>query len=424
MSVYDIDGNVINTGGGGKAQTIDVLIASSSASDEIKANADYLCNGSNDQSVIQNAINYVANQGGGVIRLSEGLFYLSSFPSTDSAGDYVALMLPQTQYKYSIEIRGSQLPYGIGTKPHQRGTDIQVSASCYEGLDSSKKYTIIRGGYVNPQRNSAIMLTLTDLHISTPSNQKKITCVDCLYFNRVLIERVHARGYILGYNGFVSGDVPPVAVDGCVGFRSVGGSNSGMFLDFKNVGANGFQTGFAVGGEHFIGWNMAAMYCTYGYTFGDYDFTGGMFHPITLINCCDENNINLPLFKNNSGKQAVNLIDFNMEWGVLDKTPGGSIGDHAKETTAGKFCGNINYTMCYGGDWSANNVTEPFWESGSGHSIQTKNDAQELSGTSALRRTYAPNFMQQYFDTTANKLLICTNPANKTWVDTDGNVVS
>lgn len=425
MGVYDIDGNSVESPSGvWNKQTVEVLVASATASDEIKASANYVCTGTNDEAVIQNAINYVAENKGGKVRLSEGIFYISAFPHSDSAGDNAALVIPQKSYFYPIEIIGAMPTFGaFKSSADQKGTVIQVSYTCYEILSNSNKYTILRGGYIARQRDSSIHLTLSDVDIQMPSNQKKITCIDVLYINRVLIERVFMRGCIYGYNGFSSGDVPPVAAEGCNGLRGIGGSNSGVMWDLRNVLAWAFHTGFNLGGEHLIGINLSALQSVYGYQFGNYTWTGAFLHPMTLINCCDENNINLPLFHNNTGKQAVNLIDFNMEWGVLNVTPGGAIGDHAKETTPGTFCGNINYTMCYGGVW-VNTVTQPFWESGSGHSIQTKNDAQELSGTSVLRRTYAPNFMQQYFDTTANKLLICTDPANKTWVDADGNVVS
>jgi len=423
MGVYDIDGNAIGSSGIPK-YTLEVLVASSTAPESIKANADYICTGVNDEAVIQNAVDYVAQNHGGKVQLSSGVFYISSFPKTDSAGDSVAILVPQGDRYYAIDIVGTDLVWGIGLREDQKGTILAVSHSCYESLSSSSRYTVLRGGYVSRQRNSNIQCSVRNLMVYLPANQKPITCIDFLYMNRAFLEKVIARGYEYGYNGLVSGSTPPAAVQNCIGFRSVGGSNAGVLIDFRNCLATGFYEAFAIGGEHFIGIQLSAMYNVYGYTFGNYSWTDAFLHPITLINCCDENDVNLPLFANNSGKQAVNLIDFNIEWGIASVTPGGVVGDHAKETTPGKFCGNINYTMCYGGVWSANNVTEPFWESGSGHSIQTKNDAQELSGTSALRRTYAPNFMQQYFDTTANKLLICTDPANKTWVDADGNVVS
>ncbi len=52
--------------------------------------------------------------------------------------------------------------------------------------------------------------------------------------------------------------------------------------------------------------------------------------------------------------------------------------------------------------------------------MESQNYAQKRLVTTTERLTYAPNYFQQVFDTTANKLLICTDPANKVWVDANG----
>ena len=43
--------------------------------------------------------------------------------------------------------------------------------------------------------------------------------------------------------------------------------------------------------------------------------------------------------------------------------------------------------------------------------------------TSAERRSYYPQYMQQVYDTDLNKLLICTDPAKRVWRDAMGSVV-
>ena len=40
-----------------------------------------------------------------------------------------------------------------------------------------------------------------------------------------------------------------------------------------------------------------------------------------------------------------------------------------------------------------------------------------------MRRKYYPQLGQQYFDTDVGKLLICTDPAKRKWVDAMGNAV-
>lgn len=425
MAIYDAYGNLVPTG---FKQTNEVLVASSDTSDEIKANTEYVCTGTNDEAVIQRAVNYIANNGGGVVKLSDGNFFIDSFPNTDSAGDYVAIMIPQKTNTYAIEILGAGLPYGTSSPSNKGCTRIKVSDSCYESLSASNRYTIIRGGYVASPiwQQKLHHLTLKDMEIRLPWNQKPITCLDLLYTNRVLVERVQFRGYTSGYNGHtVTVNTPPdIAVENCVGMRATSGSNNGILNDYRNMLASGFYEGFKLGGEHLIGINLASIFCYYGFTFGNYQWDGAFSHPMTLINCCDERGVNFPLFVDcgtPNGSQPITFIDFNLER-KSRIVPGGTLGEYAVETTPNTFRGTINYTVS--NDYGINDVTEPFWKDGSGHGFVTKNDAHELSGTSAVRRGYKPTYLQRFYDTTVGKMLWCIDTANKTWVDSQGNTVA
>ena len=55
--------------------------------------------------------------------------------------------------------------------------------------------------------------------------------------------------------------------------------------------------------------------------------------------------------------------------------------------------------------------------------FETRNLAHKLAGTSEERRKYYPQFGQQYFDIDLGKLLICTDPAKRKWVDAMGDAV-
>ncbi len=425
MAIYDVHGELIPTG---FKQTLELLVASSEASSDIKANTEYVCTGTNDEAVIQRAVTYVASHGGGVVRLSEGNFFIDSFPNTDSAGDYVAIMIPQQTNAFSIEILGAGLPYGTALTNNKARTRIVVSESCYESLSTSNRYTILRGGYVPSQiwKQTTHHLTLKDLEMKLPWNQKPITCLDLIYTNRVLVERVQFRGYTSGYNGHTVnvGTPPDIAVENCVGMRATSGSNNGVLNDYRNMLATGFYEGFKLGGEHLIGINLAAIFCYYGFTFGNYHWDGAFSHPMTLINCCDERGVNFPLFVDcgtPNGSQPITFIDFNLER-KSTIVPGGVLGDYAVESTPNTFRGTINYTVSP--DNGQNSVTEPFWADGSGQGFVTKNDAHMLSGTSAVRRGYKPTYLQQFYDTTVGKMLWCVDTANKTWKDAQGNTVS
>ena len=90
----------------------------------------------------------------------------------------------------------------------------------------------------------------------------------------------------------------------------------------------------------------------------------------------------------------------------------------ARETVPGTWCGNISFCGNVNASSLENAVDVPFWEKGSGQRFFTRNSAHALAGTSKERLSYLPMYMQQFFDTDLNKLLIYNGDR---WVDTNGN---
>lgn len=404
-----------------------VRIAASDAPKRQKANADYVCSGENDEIVIQQAVTKLCEEGGGKLLLSKGTFYVDSFQNLDGDGtSNVAILIPSNSNPHEIKIIGDSLPYGDGV-----GTSFYIRDSVYDSLLPNIQYKIIGFEYrQNLVGNAKSSLMMTDIRFSIPWNQKMIMCIDLFSCNRVQLERIQCRAYRNGYQGGwdVSLKVPPAkAIQGCIGIRFTGGSNAGTCCDYRNISVAGFYEGFQVGGEHVIGINLSAIFCVYGYTFGNYNWENGFNHPITLINCCDERNVNLPLFayngegRNNSGQQ-VTLIDFNIER-IAAYTPGKTLGNLMKELTPGTFYGGVEYTIQtqYGGQ--ANSVSAKLWEDGHGKNFISRNALHKRACDTTTRNSYAPTYLQRIWDTTLNKEVICTDTKNKTWVDSNGNVV-
>lgn len=405
-----------------------VFVAAADATAAEKSIADYQCTGTNDESVIQSAINAVYAAGGGTVHLSRGTFYIDSFTnyeSRDDGGSYTAILIPTGSSTYDLHIEGTAVPNAGGTK-------IKVSDTCYESLDSSRKYKIFRATYCNSLISAAkIALFMSNFWIQLPWNQKKIMCIDLLYCNRVYLQFIACSGYTSGYNGHsVSIQNPPdVAVEDCVGIRMTGGSNFGTICDYRNIGCSGFYEGFKVGGEHVVCINLSGIFNVYSYTFGNYPWSDGFNHPITLINCCDERSVNLPLFaycsesKNNSASgQQISIINFNVER-IAAYTPGGQLGNLARELVPGTFHGDISYTIQYQYGGSPLSTTMKFWEDGHGQRFQSRNSTQLLACDTTTRNSYAPNYLQRIWDTTLEREVICVDTANKTWEDAMGNTV-
>lgn len=394
---------------------ISFLVAAADAPSWQKEKADYICTGTNDEIVIQRAVNALASTGGRIV-LSIGTFYIDSFPNTRSGSDYpyCAIMLPQNSVEYDIE--------GTNFKLTNGGTEIQISETCYEGLDSSKYYCVIGAGYVANQINARIGLQLRNIRMRAPWNQKRIMFLDCLKISRVYAQFCNFACYLSGYNGHIvnlDNSVDP-PIQGCVGIRSTGGSNYGIMLDFRNISCSGFYEGIKVGGEHFVGINLGASQCHYGYTFGNYTMTGISEHDAILINCSDERNMCGPYFHNCASHQAVYLIGFNMET-VAAYIPGGERLQEATEQTPGKFRGRVEYTIMNSSWW--NDPKLKFWEHGHGHGFISRNMAHLPACSTTERNSYAPDYLERIWDTTLGKEVVCVDTANKTWKDTMGNTV-
>ena len=123
----------------------------------------------------------------------------------------------------------------------------------------------------------------------------------------------------------------------------------------------------------------------------------------------------------NIGKQTILIQNLNLEYWPQWFAIKGE-GHFATEAVPNQWNGQINYTMNRGGS-SLPNVTDHFWADGSGHNFQSRNNLHKKICSSEERRSYYPNYGQEVFDTTLNKWLICTDPANKTWRDALGSVI-
>ena len=404
-----------------------IFIASHNANYREKEVADYICRGVNDELIIQDAINAAYSLGGGEVRLSTGEFIIDSFPHL--VAGHTAIYIPSSDtFGREIRLVGTTLPYG------DSGTLLKVSDSTYEQLYNSWDYNVIavKQSGSSLVTGCKISVILKNFGIQYPWNQKPICAINLCNANKVVAKGLNLRAYTSGYSGGwdVSVTNPPaVATERCVGMIFTRGSNNGVPVDYMNILATGFHVGFKVGGEHVFCQNLSAIFCVYGYTFGDYNWTDGFNHPIIMVNCCDERNVNLPKFcycgqskDNNPSGQEIVMIAFNIER-IAKYTPGKVLGNLMEELVPNTFYGSIDYTMQTSYTSPAHSTTMPLWESGHGMRFVSRNATQLLACDTAIRMSYAPNYLQRIWDTTLNKEVICIDTANKTWVDLMGNVV-
>jgi len=425
-------GKKLNTG---KQARMEIFVAASDAPSWQKAGADYICDGTNDEVEIQNAINFLQNTGGR-IRLSAGNFYIDSLPNTraddDFSGNYkVGLMIPAGNgVEYIIEGDTFLL---TKSKKSACGTCVWMSDTLYDSLSDAdnERYALFAPSlYGSGQAGSLVSLQMRNLSFRLPWNGKKITCLDTHRISRVTLQYITCRGFREGYNpnwdfSRETGQPIPMPVEHCIGIRSVGGGNWGTCADYKNVLVQGFYEGFNLAGEHIVGINMATIGNYYGYTFGNRNYTGISCHTMTLINCSDEQSACGPRFVKCNQYQDVHLIGWNEErdpLGMPGKTRVQNATVKPLEVVNNQtikwgtiFRGTITYAIMKA-NW-VSDVNEPFWEAGHGENFVTRNSLHKNAASWSEIQGYKGDLGEIIYDTTNNRLVVCTavSASGTTW---------
>lgn len=398
-----------------------IYVAANDSSDIDKVHADYICDGHNDEVEINKAI--VDADLEGTVYLCGGTFYIDSFSEYENFGkNAIVIPKPKSGSIRSIIIKGD--------RHYFNGTRIVVRESAFESVEENEIPNVINvlsNINLDPTKQAQAFwyVSIQDMFICLPNYNHAAVVINLQ--NAGCGEEKNLRLSAFGLNeypeyfpkNFKGSDI----VDGLVGIRAFHGWTYGDTTRFDNICCWGFRTAFQLGGEHIILNSCRARYNYRGFSFGEYHnecLYGAFDHPLTLINCCDEHSTVGMLFdwcglldtanwasKEDSKKQCITLIDFNTE----------KKNYNAEETVVGEFCGSITFSC---GDGVYGNYKDVnFWKPGHGHSFKTVNTAHSLGGTTAERRTYIPQYMQQYYDTDLSKMLIYDG---NNWVDYNGNI--
>ena len=403
-----------------------VRIAAANSRGAAKAAADYVCTGTNDERVIQVAIDDCAKTGR-QLQLFAGLYRLGAVRDFGDGGPRTAICLRNMHREFAFVGERRQV---IGWPKDMTVNGIVLYLSPEALPTDGKSVDIVRGEWSKEGIMNGSALRFENVSVWAPDSQHALRALDLQRVNSCELHNVQLRAMgtaLLNGLTYPYGNPPRPLVDN-IGITLTDGSNNAP-VNLVNVSASGFGQGFQVGGEHVVMVNCSATFGLYGFTFGNYPYHCAFNHPITLINCCDEQNVNMPLFASCGdnggalhGRQEVTMVSFNFER-VAAHVPGKRLGDLMRETRPGTWCGQIGFTTQP--KWNAINAVDlPLWaEDGSGRGFRTVNNAHKPACSTAERQSYYPQYMQQVFDTDLGKLLICTDPANRVWRDAMGAVV-
>ena len=372
---------------------------------------DFICTGENDEKTIQAAIDKCVAENKNIFLLN-GIYNIDGFYDFGDNGPLTALRFPNCHRE--IIFKGQNHEYGFQRK-FNNGVVLFVTEKALESIGANAT-DVMRSSWTHAGIQNGASLNIENIAVVLHNNQRALRCVDLRRTDRVEVKNAS----LMSYGGLMAEDnqaglaeLPPVPKTGCISLTMTDGSNYDS-SNYTNVQAWGFDEGIQVGGEHVVCINCGAAIGKYGFTFGNYKTSCGSNHPITLINCLDERNINLPIFnfcgdhiggRPLQGGQEITMINFNIER-VAKQTPGGILGDAMREVYPGTWCGKIEFTAQPA--WSCIN-TEDFkiWENdGSGSKIVTRNSMHKTVCSTAERESYYPTLGQQIFDTDLNKMLI------------------
>ena len=406
-----------------------IRVAASDSEEWAKEAADLVCEGKNDERVLQAAVDRCIEERKNVY-LYNGIYRIDGFYDFGDGGPVTAIRLPNAHRE--IIFKGQNNEYGF-QKRYDNGVVLYVTPSALESIEDTAD--VIRGTWTFKGIQNGASHNLENLAVVLANNAHPIRCIDLRRTDRAEVKNVT----MVGYGDEIKPDSkvglhenPALAHEGCIGLTMTDGSNYN-YSNYTNVFTYGFGEGIQVGGEHVVCINCGATLGVYGFTFGNYEVNCGANHPITLINCLDERNVNLPLFGKFCGdqdgkggrligRQEITMINLNVER-IADKTPGGVVKDRMREVVPGSWSGSIEFTAQPG--WCAiNSIDFKLWENdGSGSGIKTRNSCHKQMCSTEERLSYYPTLNQQLFDTDLGKMLVCIDPENKVWVDFLGNPV-
>lgn len=297
----------------GKTPTRTVLIASSEAEDDVKAVADYVCTGTDDQIVI-NSVLAAYDKRPLTILLSEGRFYINQWTDAPS-GRHFGIYIPTEGSRRTVTIRGAAFPIRSTVADadgwHFEGTRIVLTQAAHAaipssiiGYDSSGRYTVL-GADLGWWPGRALLVE--DLSVEIPDNLKSVVCFDgngfcaCRFLGCAATTQQGPK------------TSQPESIKGCCGFM---GLRKGMYpvdYTFERCYAVLMRDGFVVTGAHAIYIQCSANWDYTSYHFYGSDGYGTVSHGPLLIGCSQERCVKYLEFDTSDGEQTVDIIKMTGE---------------------------------------------------------------------------------------------------------------
>ena len=219
----------------------EVTIAAADSRAAAKAAANYVCTGTNDELVVQRAIDDCAVTGRNLF-LYAGLYRFDAVYDFKDGGPRSAIVIRNMRRDFEIRGEGRYV-MGWSKKVNVNGVIFSLSEKALP--DDGESVDIVRGEWSRQGIMNGSALRLENLTVWAPDSQHNLRALD---LRRVMsVEVCNVRLYALG-NALLKGlkypyGNPPAPVVGNIGLTMTDGSNT-VPANFVNVCATGFGQGF------------------------------------------------------------------------------------------------------------------------------------------------------------------------------------
>lgn len=377
-----------------------IAAANSSAADQQLA--DVVCTGVHDERVINAQIEKLSR--GGTIQLLDGDYYIDGFEQEGNTAIFFGYNNGEAR---TIRFIGDTDSKSYNT---QFGAVLHVTKAALDSLPEGQTGRVFCGTEKKPDA-PGVFYRYTFVNDTVFENfflflydaSRPVIGIDCSRFGLAAIQYVciYTERHLQERFLHLKATTP---ARGCIGVRSFGMASDGTGrMGFTNVAVGGLHTGFdLIGADNLIMRNCQAARCCCGFVFGQSAKT------LTMINCSDEGNTHLPVFRGTGQLTAIDLTIERFDPAYIPDDPDGDPERFAVEEIPGGWHGFLSYNM-EGNALGQNH----FWKQGHGINFYTFN----LQHGRNSRPEY-PEYLETYFDRETNRMLLWTG---EQWVDAMGN---
>lgn len=273
----------------------DVIVAASDSSEADKKSADVVCDGTNDEVEIEQALNHnIGISNCCRVLLCKGTYHIDSFtPKTLSSG------AAQTIANYAICINTNwnaqehrNMPYRAELYGTGQNGSFESLSECkliltdnaITNIDNTKDNVIIGFARAGTQKMGFLVegqtLKVDNLYIYANGTNNRVIGIDASACSQMEVTNCSLSTVEHYLN--IKHDIQEYA-DGNIGIRGTKGSCYGVRQILEHNRIVGFREGLAITGEHFIIQDCLQHSCYYGFTIGNYDVIGALEHPNVFI---------------------------------------------------------------------------------------------------------------------------------------------